>query len=192
MSEGRYCCLKLEWNTGFTLYEGPNVKWSFKFSQLKNSSDDGCNTLWLSFQSIKHQPVVRAQKPVNLALASFSNNQSNSSLNSSMDSVDQYSQRRALTPGSSHISFDSSNLNGSNTMNSTTGSNNQLSNTDYMNSNYLQTNRTEFRIKKSIETKEISCSNLQHLIYCMHSFLSAKVTSVAMPNQQTRINGILV
>lgn len=110
-----------------------------------------------------------------------------------MDSVDQYSQRglnRALTPNS----FDSSNLNGS-TMNSTLSSNNQLNNNDYstMNSNYLQTNRTEFRIKKSIETKELTCSNLQHLIYCMHNFLSAKVTSVAMPNQQqASLTGILV
>jgi len=198
MSEGRYCCLTLDWTSGFTLYDGPNVKWSFKFSQLKNSSDDGFNTLWLSFQSIKHQPVLQQRiqaRPMNLALSSFSNNQSNNSLNSSLDSVDQYS-RRAMTPNS-FDTFDSVNLNGG-MMNNQSNSNGHLDystlNNNHNNSNYLQTNRTEFRIKKSIETKEISCSNLQHLIYCMHSFLSAKVVSVTMPNaqQQTPINGILV
>ena len=182
MSEGRYATLILDFNRGFTLYESSNLKWTFKFSALKNSSDDGCSTLWLSFQSIKHQPVVRnQQRSMNYALASSTfNNQSdnNSSLNSSMDSVDQYSR----------------NGGGDSTLNSTLSSS-QLNN-DYstMNSNYLQTNRTEFRIKKSIETKELICSNLQHLIYCMHSFLSAKVSNVAsIPNQQrASLNGILV
>lgn len=113
-----------------------------------------------------------------------------------MESVDQYSQRgtgnhRAITPSS----FDSSHLNGS-TMNSTHGSSSQLNGSDYyasLNSQYPQTNRTEFRIKKSIETKELTCSNLQHLIYCMHSFLSAKVTNVAsIHNRQLSSNAILV
>lgn len=81
-------------------------------------------------------------------------------------------------------------------MNSTMGSGNQMNGSDYyasLNGNYPQTNRTEFRIKKSIETKELTCSNLQHLIYCMHSFLSAKVTNVASThNQQLSSKSILV
>lgn len=101
-----------------------------------------------------------------------------------------------MTPSS----FDSSHLNGSTTQNSTMGSGHQMNNSDYygtlngtLNGSYLQTNRTEFRIKKSIETKELTCSNLQHLIYCMHSFLSAKVTNVASAhNQQLSSKSILV
>lgn len=111
-----------------------------------------------------------------------------------MDSVDQYSQRsstqlnRAITP----CSFDSST--NSTTMNNSTLRSSKLSNNNinsFNNDYYLQTNRrNEFKIKKSIETKELTCNNLQHLIYCIHSFLAAKVTSVSssMPVTTTTIN----
>lgn len=188
MSEGSYGYLTLDWNTGFTLSDSSsNIKWSFKFSQLKNSSDDGSNTLWLSFQSIKHQPVRQIIPSTNQINTINNQSDNNSSLNSSMDSVDQYSRgsntlNRAVTP----CSFDSGNLNEINS-----SINTLRSNGDYLinNCNYLKTNRNEFKIKKSIETKELTCNNLQHLIYCMHSFLAAKVTNVSsMPNQQI-LNG---
>ncbi|RWS26666.1 hypothetical protein B4U80_04191 [Leptotrombidium deliense] len=93
IAEGRSGSLTLDWRIGFAFYD-PKEKsyiWTFKFSQLKNSSDDGNNKLWLHF----------------------------------------HSQRE-------------------------------------------NNNRNNHRLI----TKELIVNNLQSLLYCMHSFLSAKVAAV--------------
>ena len=50
---GRSCGLTLDWGQGFSLYETDtrDVKWKYKFSQLKGSSDDAKTKLKLHFQT---------------------------------------------------------------------------------------------------------------------------------------------
>lgn len=96
----------MDWKLGFAFYDpvDKEYKWVFRFSQLKISSDDGKNKLWLTFQPLTGQEQ--------LTQITCSNN------------------------------------------------NNKLIKSE------------------STEMKELICNSLQSLLYCMHSFLSAKVASV--------------
>jgi len=49
ISDGRGGQLTLDWLLGISFEESGALepKWGYKFSQLKGSSDDGADTLWL-------------------------------------------------------------------------------------------------------------------------------------------------
>ncbi|ENN81198.1 gamma-1-syntrophin [Dendroctonus ponderosae] len=58
-SNGKTAGLTLDWNLGFSLFEGDSktLVWQYKFSQLRGSSDDGKSKLKLHFQDIDTKAI---------------------------------------------------------------------------------------------------------------------------------------
>ncbi|XP_060515819.1 gamma-1-syntrophin [Cylas formicarius] len=58
-SNGKTAGLTLDWNIGFSLYEGESKAplWQYKFSQLRGSSDDGKSKLKLHFQDMETKVI---------------------------------------------------------------------------------------------------------------------------------------
>lgn len=158
--------LVLDWRLGF-MFRYPNERqydWSYKFSQLKTSSDDGQTILWLSFRV--HSP---------------SSSTASSSTSSSHSEIHYRSSRRL-------------NHNDSNTGSPSTGSSETLHSSlpSFTNapidkvkdvkagstSSTSSFQRESIENKLTIETREIHTNQLQNLLYSIHAFLTAKVISV--------------
>ncbi|XP_053214244.1 serine-rich adhesin for platelets-like [Panonychus citri] len=151
--------------------------WSFKFSQLKTSSDDGRSTLWLSFRL----PVLSS---------SSSSTSSPSSLStSSRYEINKERLKRLTTNPNQHHDRSSETLTHSSTSSITVASDNPNLPTASSSSssagsllpstlNHHHQQSESIGKQFTIETREIKTNQLQHLLYCIHAFLTAKVISV--------------
>uniref|UniRef100_T1KRY0 Syntrophin C-terminal PH domain-containing protein n=2 Tax=Tetranychus urticae TaxID=32264 RepID=T1KRY0_TETUR len=165
--------LVLDWRLGF-IFRYPNERqydWSYKFSQLKTSSDDGQTILWLSFR-------IHSQ--------SSSSSTTSSSTTSSHSEINYRSSGRLNTNHTDSINTESPSTGSSETLHSSlpsitnaptdNGKHGKAGSTSSTGS--FSSPRESIENKLTIETREIHTNQLQNLLYCIHAFLTAKVISV--------------